>query len=128
MERLLPDMPNPEQFPTSELFSLKEWMAAISSKLDRLESKLDTKADVTQVQALQMRVETVEKAQVMGEVTAKFYMPQLEKAQSSIERLEEKVLTFDSVNGYRRWLWGITVSVGLSILGTVTSVIVHVSH
>lgn len=115
-------IPDPErQYNAGELFSLKEWMAAISSKLDRMETKLDTKADVTHVQAIDLRVAQLEKQAVEAKAEASFIMPQHARMLEDVGVLKTKAATITSVESYRRWVWG---TVFLSLLATAVSAIV----
>lgn len=90
----------------SELFSLKEWMAAISAKLDRLEQKLDTKADIQHVQSIDMRVGMLEKQHVEGKAERDYLVPQHNRMLEAVGRLETKTATIGAVEQYKRWVWG----------------------
>jgi hypothetical protein len=95
------------QFNAEQLFSLKEWMAAISSKLDRLEQKLDTKADLSHVRDVEIRVGTLEKQVVEGHAEQRYLVPQHMRMLEEVGVLNSKMSSIASVDSYRRWVWGV---------------------
>lgn len=94
-------------FNAEQLFSLKEWMAAISSKLDRLEQKLDTKADLQHVHQIDARLGQVEKSIVESQAEAKYLMPQHARMLEDVGVLKQKAAAISQVDSYRRWVWGV---------------------
>lgn len=114
-------VPDPErQFNADQLFSLKEWMAAISAKLDRLETKLDTKADIQHVQSIDLRVGVLEKQLVEQRAEQSFYLPQHNRMLEDVGVLKTKAASITSVESYRRWVWG---TVFMAVLSLVVSVL-----
>lgn len=114
-------VPDPDRsLPMDQLFSLKEWMVAISAKLDKLETKLDTKADVQQVQSIDVRIGVLEKHYVEGRAERDFVMPQHVRMLEDVGVLKTKAAAIDSVESYRRWVWG---TVFISMLAFVLSAI-----
>lgn len=90
----------------SELFSLKDHLLSIISKLDRLEGKLDTKADLAQAQALDVRTSNLERSVAEGNVRAEFLLPRFQEMEKDIDRLKEQTTRIDELSTYRRWLAG----------------------
>lgn len=86
--------------------SIKEWLATISAKLDRLDQKLEGKADLTSVQAIDIRVGNVEREQIKGSVRAETLIPRFDEAIKDIEELRRSSAKAEAVDSYRRWVWG----------------------
>jgi len=106
-----------------QLFSLKEWMVAISGKLDRLEAKLDTKADIQHVQQIDIRLGGLEREIIEGRTRAEYMIPQHVRMLEDVGILKQKSAAISSVDTYRRWVWG-TAFVGvLSIVLSAASLI-----
>lgn len=113
--------PDPLQVAHAEqLFSLKEWMVAISGKLDRLEQKLDGKAEIVHVQNLEARLAVVERELVKGAAEKDYLVPQHVRMLEDVGVLKQKAASIASVETYRRWVWGTAfaavLSIGLTIL------------
>lgn len=100
--------PDPLQAVQAEqLFSLKEWMSDISRKLDRMDVKLDGKADLQQVHQMDARLAQVEKAIVEGQAEQKYLVPQHARMLEDVGVLKQKAAAISSVDTYRRWVWGV---------------------
>lgn len=102
----LPDEVGGGSVNDSELFSLKDHLLSIISKLDRLEGKLDTKADLAQAQALDVRTSNLERSVAEGNVRAEFLLPRFQEMEKDIDRLKEQTTRIDELSTYRRWLAG----------------------
>lgn len=94
-----------------DAFSTKEMLLSIIAKLDRVEVKLDTKADEAALNALEQRVQYIERIQQASEMRAQLVIPQFNKTQEEVDRLKELAIAIKSVDVYRRWLFG-TAMVG----------------
>lgn len=100
--------PDPLQAVQAEqLFSLKEWMSDISRKLDRMDVKLDGKADLHHVAQIDARLGQVEKAIVEGQAEARYLMPQHVRMLEDVGVLKQKAAAISSVDTYKRWVWGV---------------------
>ena len=116
-------MTNPDPLQTvqaEQLFSLKEWMSDISRKLDRMDVKLDGKADLQHVHQIDARLGQVEKAIVEGQAEQKYLLPQHMKMLGDVGDLKQKAAAITSVDSYRRWVWG---TVFVSIVSTTLSAV-----
>jgi hypothetical protein len=112
--------PDPLQAVQAEqLFSLKEWMSDISRKLDRMDVKLDGKADLQHVHQIDARLGQVEKAMVEAQAEARYLMPQHARMLEDVGVLKQKAAAISSVDNYRRWVWGVAfasiVNSGLAV-------------
>lgn len=103
-----------------QLFSLKEWMVAISGKLDRLENKLDGKADVSVVHDLVVRMMEMEKIAIKGKADADYLVPQHIRMLEDMGVVKTKVAAIASVESYKRWVFGTAF---LSTLSVVTALV-----
>lgn len=90
----------------NELFTLKDHLLSIISKLDRLEGKLDGKADLAQAQALDVRVSNLERQVAEGNVRAEFLIPKFREVEQDVEHLKGKAGELDTLSTYRKWLLG----------------------
>jgi hypothetical protein len=100
--------PDPLQAVQAEqLFSLKEWMSDISRKLDRMDVKLDGKADLQHVHQIDARLGQAEKALVEAQAEAKYLMPQHARMLEDVGVLKQKSAAISSVDTYKRWVWGV---------------------
>jgi hypothetical protein len=102
--------PNPDPLQAvqaEQLFSLKEWMSDISRKLDRMDVKLDGKADLQHVHQIDTRLALVEKALVEGQAESKYLMPQHARMLEDVGVLKQKAAAISQVDSYRRWVWGV---------------------
>jgi hypothetical protein len=107
------------QFNADQLFSLKEWMANISSKLDRMELMLASKAESSHVREVEVRVGKLELQQVQSESDQRHLGPQTNRMLENVGELMTKAATVASVETYRRWLFSVAgfqvLSAGISI-------------
>lgn len=120
--------PNPDPLQAvqaEQLFSLKEWMSDISRKLDRMDVKLDGKADLQHVAQIDARVSQVEKALVEGQAEAKYLMPQHARMLEDVGVLKQKAAAIASVDGYRRFVWATAIMSVLNGAGVVASLLKH---
>lgn len=108
-----------------QLFSLKEWMVAISGKLDRLENKLDTKADVAVVHEMMNRVSELERGAIKAKADSDYLVPQHIRMLEDVGVLKTKAAAISSVDSYRRWVWGTAF---LSTASVVTAIVAIVFH
>lgn len=92
-----------------DAFSTKEMLLSIIAKLDRVEIKLDSKADESALQAVELRVQVMERTQQAGEMRAQILVPQITKMQDEVDHLKELAISLRSVDAYRRWLFGSAV-------------------
>lgn len=86
-------------------FNLKDYLLNIIGKLDRLETKLDGKAEVAAVQAIDIRLTAVEK--VAAEATiirTQLLIPQMERLSKDVDVALEVSGRLDAVDSYKRWL------------------------
>jgi hypothetical protein len=103
----VPGAPDPMAAHQAEqLFSLKEWMADISRKLDRMEIKLDGKADQAHVSQLEARVANNEKMLIEAEAERRYLVPQHGRMLEDVGVLKQKAAAISSVDTYKRWVWG----------------------
>jgi hypothetical protein len=111
------------QFNADQLFSLKEWMAAISSKLDRMEVMLAGKAEVTHVREVEVRVGKLELQQVTADAEMRYFVPQHAGLLQDVGSLKTQAASTTSVSSYRRWLFSVAafqiISVGVAIAALV---------
>lgn len=107
------------QAQAEQLFSLKEWMADISRKLDRLENKLDTKADLAHVHSIDARLGIVEKQQVETIAEARLLNPQHARMLEDVGVLKQKAAAVQSVDVYKRWVWGTALVSLVSVVATI---------
>lgn len=87
-------------------FTTKEMLLSIIAKLDRVEVKLDSKADEAALVTVESRVQHIERIQQAGEMRAGIIVPQITKMQEDVEHLKELAISLRSVDAYRRWLIG----------------------
>jgi hypothetical protein len=108
------------QFNAEQLFSLKEWMASISFKLDRMEAMLATKAEVGHVREVEVRVGKLELAQVTVDSEMRFFAPQHAGLLQDVGVLKTQSASLNSVATYKRWVFGVAglncISVGIAAL------------
>lgn len=104
-----------------QLFSLKEWMVAISGKLDRLETKLDSKADAVMVHELAARTAELEKIAIKQKADSDYLVPQHIRMLEDVGVLKQKAASISSVESYKRWVWGTAF---LSSMAIITSTLV----
>jgi hypothetical protein len=90
-----------------QLFSLKEWMSDISRKLDRMDVKLDGKADLSHVHQIDSRLGQVEKMLVEGQAEQRYLVPQHTRMLEDVGVLKQKAAAISQVDNYRRWVWGV---------------------
>ena len=102
-----------------QLFSLKEWMSDISRKLDRMDVKLDGKADLSHVHQIDSRLGQVEKAIVEGRAEQKYLLPQHARMLEDVGVLKQKAAAISQVDSYRRWVWGVAFT---SVISTALAV------
>src|SRR5579885_1658899 len=113
-------MPN-DDMPVTEGFTLKEWLAAISAKLDRLENKLDSKAETTMVVAIEQRLTAVEKTAAESTIVrTQLLIPNLERVTRDVEDLKDVSTRLESVDTYRKWLWGMGAAILANVVISVT--------
>lgn len=105
--------------PDNEYFSIKEWLASISSKLDRMEGKLEIKANQTDVETLATRLGAVERVQTEMTVRGQLMYPMFEETRKDVDILKDGMSRVGAVESYRRWLFGV---VGLAMLSIVINV------
>jgi hypothetical protein len=101
------------QFNADQLFSLKEWMASISSKLDRMEIMLASKAEVTHVREVEVRVGKLELEQVRSDVEMRSFVPQHAGLLQDVGTLKTQSASLSSVATYKRWVFGVA---GLNVV------------
>ncbi len=115
-----------DDMPISEGFTLKEWLAAISAKLDRLEQKLDNKAEATFVNALEQRLTVVEKAAAESTIIrSQLMVPQLERLAKDVEELRDMSARVDAVDAYRKWIYGMAAVIAANIVANVMQLVFH---
>ncbi len=115
-----------DDMPVSEGFTLKEWLAAISAKLDRLEQKLDNKAEATMVNAIEQRLTAVEKAAAESTIIrSQLMVPQLERLAKDVEELRDMSSRVDAVDSYRKWLYGMGSVIVANVLVNIWQAIGH---
>lgn len=107
------------QAQAEQLFSLKEWMVAISGKLDRLETKLDGKADIGVVHDLVIRTSEIEKRLIAAASEREYLVPQHVRMLEDVGVLKQKAAAIQSVESYRRWVWGTAFTSLVSLVLTV---------
>lgn len=88
-----------------EAFSLKDMLLSVLAKLDRMEIKLDQKADEAMVLAMDHRLTTVEKIQQAGEMRANILVPQITTMQAQVETLKDQANAYRAVDTYKKWLF-----------------------
>lgn len=101
-----------------EAFTTKEMLLSIIAKLDRMEVKLDTKADEAALTAVEIRVQNIERIQQAGEMRANLLVPQIQKMQEEVVHLKELAISLRSVDIYRRWLFGTAILGSMGFLLT----------
>jgi hypothetical protein len=82
-------------------------MSDISRKLDRMDVKLDGKADLQHVHQIDARLAQVEKAIVEGQAESKYLVPQHARLLEDVGVLKQKAAAISQVDSYRRWVWGV---------------------
>lgn len=92
-----------------DAFSVKDMLLSVLTKLDRMDIKLDTKADETALVAVAGRVQSIERVAQAAEMRASIVIPQITKMQDEVEHLKELAISLRSVDAYRRWLFGTAV-------------------
>ena len=111
------------QFNADQLFSLKEWMASISSKLDRMEIMLASKAESSHVREVEVRVGKLEIEAVRTDVERRQFSPQHAGLLQDVGALKTQSASMSSVDTYRRWLFSVAafqvVSAGVAITALV---------
>ena len=111
------------QFNADQLFSLKEWMATISLKLDRMEVLLNSKADIGHVREVEVRVGTLERQILTTETEMRYFAPQHAGLLEDVGTLKTKVASVSSVETYRRWLFSVAffqlISAGVALTALV---------
>lgn len=118
--------PDPlHQAQVEQLFSLKEWMVAISGKLDRLETKLDGKADIQHVQSLELRTFTLERQMIEGQAKGEYLLPQHARMLEDVGTLKEKSAAIQSVDTYKRWVWGTAFMSMTALVASVLGAFLH---
>lgn len=106
-----------------QLFSLKEWMAEISRKLDRVDVKLDGKADAQHVMQIDSRLAEVEKATAAAVAERGYLIPQHMGLLTDVGILKEKVARSNGIEGYKRWVYGSGIaSVAAAVLAVLALV------
>lgn len=119
----IPNQDPLHQAQVEQLFSLKEWMVAISGKLDRLEAKLDTKADLSHVQAIDTRLGVVERQIVEERARNEYIVPQHTRMLEDVGVLKQKVTAINGVDSYKRWVWATAFVAAASVVTSLTALL-----
>jgi hypothetical protein len=104
------------QFNADQLFSLKEWMVTISTKLDRMETMLATKAEVSHVREVEVRVGKLEIQQVQAAADQSHMVPQNARMLEDVGNLKTQSASLQSVATYKRWVFGVA---GLNVVSAI---------
>ncbi len=100
-----------------DAFSLKDMLLSVIAKLDRMDAKLDTKADEAVVQGIEQRLGMVERVQQASETRAAIIVPQIQEMRGDLKHLQDTGATHQAVDAYKRWLFGVTFAtmVGVAV-------------
>jgi hypothetical protein len=90
-----------------DFFTLKDHLLSIISKLDRMEAKLEVKADLVAVQSLELRTAGLERYQAESAVRTEMLVPLFKETRDDVEDLKGLAAGLRAVDTYRKWLLGV---------------------
>lgn len=119
-------------------FTIKELLANLDTKIDRIESKLDSKVDIVvtdalrvQINALDAKIQSSEAVKVQADEIGKVYLRQWEAMQKDIADMKTAISVVDGINKDRNnwkvlWIPAIFGCLGVILLA-VEQYIIHVA-
>ena len=107
--------------PIADLFETQ------NRQLERIETKLDGKADRLDVRALEARVVIVEASQKVLGLRVDALVDEVHRNTPAIQTLVQQAHASDAVNKYRRFLWGTAVA-ATGAIGSLLYVLLALPH